>query len=105
MKILERQGFQKSNQVDIFEGGPTMQADLDSIVTVINSKTGHLAGEIAHPTPQTSEAIIVNSNLYLKAMIGKIETGSDTQIFLEPPVIEALDLNQGDRIRYLILEP
>jgi arginine N-succinyltransferase len=39
MKILQREGFHRSNYVDIFDAGPTLVADLDDIRTIKDSQT------------------------------------------------------------------
>jgi arginine N-succinyltransferase len=48
MRMLEEEGFEGGDYVDIFDGGPTMSADTDEVRTIRDSKEHVLTGTAEH---------------------------------------------------------
>ncbi|MCJ8332033.1 MAG: arginine N-succinyltransferase [Lentisphaeria bacterium] len=100
MRILEKQGFKKINQVDIFEAGPTMQANLDTISSVRQSIRAKVGGLLKEESSQ--EAIVINTERRMSACISPIKWDG-YKVFLPASTLNNLDLTQDSFVRYLLL--
>ena len=98
LKLLEVEGFSRRGYVDIFDGGPTVEAHIDSIKTIIqSSKCQVIIGEVNNE----NNFIICNTKikkfLAVQASLSLRETAKQAVISQE--TANALQVKQGDWIR------
>lgn len=98
-QLLESEGFRYERVIDIFDGGPTMSAPRDDLLGVKNSKC--FATKVG-PAGKT-RALVSNESIHgFRACLAMIdvELGGD-RIIVESSVLQALEVIEGDIIRYI----
>lgn len=100
--VLVREGFESDRYIDIFDGGPTLKADLASIHTVAYS---HSATVVLSEDPTgISSYLISNFGLSgFRAVIVQTQWEPDAPINLSPEVALALGVNEGSTVRVVPL--
>ena len=102
MNLLEREGFRYQGYVDVFDAGPTMQAERSTIRTVRKSRRA----EVRHIGNLEAgvKCMVANTRLAafraLSAPCQPDETGGMT---LSTDVAELLQVSVGDMVRYMPL--
>jgi arginine N-succinyltransferase len=100
--ILEREGFETNNYVDIFDGGPTMHARVANIRSIIHSRSA-----IVRPSQQvdaTGRYLVSNDGLAnYRAIIADLDLDAEGFVRLSPDMLAALDVADGDRVRVVSL--
>ena len=107
MKILDRENFQLTDYIDIFDAGPCVQCRVPQVHTVRNShvKTIHSVSDSADLTSQDREKQFILSNGTLadyRMTLQPIEL-LDDQVVINRATAEHLHLSVGDSIRYIKL--
>ncbi len=96
--MLEREGFRYNDYLDVFDGGPTMEARVDDIHTVKESIATAI-GEIA-PYVEGEKHIITTTNLQsFAAVVGRADTLNDGSIRITQRAAAVLNVSEGDKIR------
>ncbi|WP_299003535.1 arginine N-succinyltransferase [uncultured Shewanella sp.] len=103
LNLLEAEGFRWRGYVDIFDGGPTVECNLNDIRSVRESRL--LTVTIGEMPESTSKFIL--SNTLLKdyratSALLKISDDSD-EVILSPELAAALFVEQGQQVRILAL--
>lgn len=98
LRLLEAEGFARRGYVDIFDGGPTVEANKDTIRTVKESqKYQIIIGDI----DETDEYLICNTKVAdfraTKAPVSVREMAN--QAVINQQVADALNIAEGDWIR------
>ena len=101
IKILEKQGFVKSSYVDIFDGGPHLFAPTDTFHAVSASAVATVK-ELQPLTNGTAQALISTMRLQFRATLAPILV-EEGHITFHPDVGNALEIETGDAVRYLLL--
>ncbi len=102
LNILLREGFQPTPYVDIFDAGPTIEAQRDEIQTIINS---HVM-TISHieETVSSNRYLIANTLLDFRATIGQIipdeQSGS---CIISQETANVLQVTLNDTIRVVMM--
>jgi arginine N-succinyltransferase len=99
LKMLQKEGFTQSSYIDLFDGGPLMEASAGNIRSIKNSRTASI--ELSNTEVFGEEALISNKNLDFRACMGKIHYISDHRVIIQKDVADALRLKKDDIIRYL----
>ncbi len=100
LKLLEREGFVHRGYVDIFDGGPTVECDIEQIKSVKNSQ--RLIVKITDAT-QPSTHIACNTQLQsFRAMEALLEVKGEFALITQQQA-DALSVQNGDAIRVLAL--
>ncbi|MBY8820944.1 arginine N-succinyltransferase [Sphingomonas colocasiae] len=96
LALLEREGFERSGLVDIFDGGPTMTCARDSLATVRGSRTLRLA--IGHDVdgPQYLLSSVAIPKFRATQAAAAIDDGMVT---VDPQTATALGLREGEAVR------
>jgi len=93
MRMLEREGFKYERHVDIFDGGPTMEAVTDEVRTIRDARMV-MASEIA---PGGRPALLARGDLKdfvaCNGSVGVIKNGAAT---IDPAAAGLLGVNAGD---------
>lgn len=99
MELLEREGFRNQGYIDVFDAGPTMEAELPRIRTVRKSKRAVVARIIDMP-PATSH-IISNSLLGEFCMVFAALEETPEGVSISREVADLLHVKIGSFIRYV----
>lgn len=93
MRMLEEEGFEGGDYVDIFDGGPTMSADTDDVRTIRDSKEHVLTG-----TAEDGETRMVAAGTLkdFACCYGKVGAGAGGAT-LDEKTAQMLGLDTGDR--------
>lgn len=101
LRLLEQEGFKCRGYVDIFDAGPTVEADVKNIATVqasrkasviINDKLTQTDGEIC---------FAINTSVPdFRACIAKVAYVDGNRVSLEKASAHALGIKEGDAIRF-----
>jgi arginine N-succinyltransferase len=97
MQLLKSEGFRYEGYVDLFDAGPTMQADRHNIRTIRRS---HKAEVKALREVESEPHMICNTRLEdFTIVAGSIKT-ENGGVIISPSVAKTLGVKKGDRVRY-----
>lgn len=100
--VLEKEGFRYRNYVDIFDGGPTLECDIDRVRAIRKSRLV----EVAEGQPATGEypACLVANENYQNFRVMLVRADPDTQrLVLTAAQLDALKCHAGDHVRFVRL--
>lgn len=101
LRLLEQEGFKYRGYVDIFDGGPTMEAEVESINTVRQSHTAKVKISPMLDTASLDDYFIINAQVEnFRACIAQIRLVDDNTVLVNQEVAKALMLNNGDTVRF-----
>src|SRR3546814_1915165 len=94
MRMLEKEGFQQGDYVDIFDGGPTMVVQTDQVRSLSDAEDVQLAG--AHR--EKGEKVLVASGRLreFRCTYGFAVKRENGKILLDEESIALLKLHRGD---------
>lgn len=97
--MLEQEGFRHEGYIDVFDAGPTMQAERAQIRTVRKSRL--LPVEQVKQVSPRLQYIVSNTDLkdFRMARVAVEETGDGA--IINPETAEALEIKKGDPIRVI----
>lgn len=102
--VLEAEGFRYRNYVDIFDGGPTLECDIDRVRAIRKSRLV----EVVIGQPATDElpvCLVANENYHnFRAMLVKANPEGE-RLIVDAATAEALNCSGGDRVRLVRLCP
>lgn len=101
LRILLKEGFRLTNDIDLFDGGPKVEADLREIHTVKESRTVVL-GQVKADPVEGMTYILSNDRLDFRACYGTMQIDADNQAILTHEVAAALNLTPGDTFRAIL---
>jgi arginine N-succinyltransferase len=99
LRILLNQGFSKSSEVDIFDGGPLVIADRLDIKTVKEATTAQVA-EI-RPLKTESVCLLGHAALDFRACLAVVERLDAANVAIEQRIAERLRVKLGSRVIYI----
>lgn len=103
LTVLEKEGYEFRNLIDIFDGGPTVHCKLSEIRAVQRSKSGTVKAiekEVEHGKQQ----LISNAKLDFKACLGDT-TWDKNDVTIDQVTALRLGIKVGDQIRCVDLKP
>ncbi|MEL4016733.1 arginine N-succinyltransferase [Dryocola clanedunensis] len=102
--VLEAEGFRYRNYVDIFDGGPTLECDIDRVRAIRKSRmTEVVIGQPA--TDDLPVCLVANENYHnFRAMLIKANPKGD-RLIIDATTAEALNCSTGDKVRLVRLCP
>ena len=96
MRMLENEGFRYDGYVDIFDGGPSMVARTDDVVSVRNSVEAKVTD---HDLAEGERAILATGRLdTFRACYGARKLDDDGGIAIDAAAADALDVSEGDTV-------
>ena len=107
-KLLVDEGFEADTYIDIFDGGPTVEARVQSLTSVRRSRrlrVQRATGDTAFTTPTVPCLIANTSAQQFRATIADLHLVAGEQLVLPPDLVEALELASGDDVRIVALHP
>jgi arginine N-succinyltransferase len=98
LRLLEAEGFARRGYVDIFDGGPTVEAQTAKVKTIRNSGKYQV---IIGDTDDTVNFIICNTKVTdFRAVQAKVSLRATAeQVVIPSDIAEALQVNEGDFVR------
>jgi arginine N-succinyltransferase len=99
LRILLNQGFRRSNEVDIFDGGPLVIADRTEIKTIREAATAQV-GEV-RALGSASVCLIGHAALDFRACLAEVEHLDATSVAIEPRIADRLRLKAGSRVIFI----
>lgn len=105
LRLLEKEGFKNRGYVDIFDGGPIVEAYRKEIKTITES-IGAKVHEVRKNKNNTSvnynlnNKIIANTRLDFRATLGQVEFVEPGIVCVDERVAKALNVSVGDNIRF-----
>lgn len=103
-RILEQEGFRFSGLVGIFEPGPVIIAEVDSIRTIRESVIAEIT-EIAEKPFKSDDFIIARTSGDFRAALGQVKMDKDGGAKIAGVTAAALKLRLGDKIRFVTFRP
>lgn len=103
IRLLEKEGFRFSGAVDIFDGGPAMQAHKRGIWTSRKSKHGTLGGTVEGEGHDPSDLVANTDIKNFRVTLSNVVEG-DTGVWLPEQAAKLLELSAGDALRFGPLE-
>jgi len=101
LRLLQREGFVNRGYVDIFDGGPTMECEIEQIKSVKDSR--RISVIIGQTSEQAVAHIACNTDLKnYRAMEVSLEIIDDSAT-ITPAQADALNVKTGETIRVLAL--
>jgi len=100
--ILEREGFETNNYVDLFDGGPTLHARVPCIRSIAQGRKA-----LAWKSSQIDawgRYLVSNDGLAdFRAIVAELNVDADGPVALTPAMLAALEVNEGERVRVVAL--
>lgn len=101
LQMLIREGFSLTEEIDVFDGGPKIEAETKEINTVKNSIVGKVE-EIVYKMPESNRSLISNEGLTdFRACLGSVQTNQHGGLILDAESAKALKIEVGNSIRYI----
>ncbi|MGG7447308.1 arginine N-succinyltransferase [Kosakonia oryzendophytica] len=100
--VLEKEGFRYRNYVDIFDGGPTLECDIDHVRAIRKSRLVE-TGEGQRAPGEWPACIVANEQYQqFRAMLIKADPATE-RLLLTPAELDALKCQPGDTVRLVRL--
>lgn len=109
LAMLEKEGFQFKNRIDIFDGGPTMHCPTSEIRTVDESRPQILSKirqEIdASKNGDVQVKLVSNGKIDFRACLGKVHSADEDHCEIDNVTALRLNVKVGDQIRTADIKP
>ncbi len=101
-KILEKEGFSFQGRVGIFEPGPVLEANVDNIRAIKESKVVTVKN-VSESKIAENIVVISNTAPNFLATVGGITFESDTEVTIDAVTASSLKVKLGESIRFVSL--
>lgn len=101
--LLERQGFEHKGYIDIFDGGPAMEARCQNIAAIRQSRLVQVQNIVATVPKNGSVDLMSNNAIDFRATMGTIEKINDHAVILTQQQAHCLQVQRYDTIRIVSL--
>ncbi|HEY7116712.1 MAG TPA: arginine N-succinyltransferase [Tepidisphaeraceae bacterium] len=100
LKILQDEGFESCDQVDIFEAGPVVRCQLNQVRAIRESRTGEVAALTNEPI-ESEMFVLAHAGQNFRAGKGPLKSDDSGRVTLPSDLAAALGVGVGDRVRYV----
>ncbi len=102
--VLEAEGFRYRNYVDIFDGGPTLECDIDRVRAIRKSRLTEVV--IGQPATDELPVCLVANEKYenFRALLIKANPEGD-RLIIDAATADTLKCSAGDKVRLVRLSP
>ena len=101
LRLLEQEGFKCRGYVDIFDAGPTVEAEVSNITTVRHSHEANVQIVPQLDTTDLDDHFIINAKIQdFRACIGHVQIVDSTTVLINQETANALLIENGDTIRF-----
>jgi len=99
-RLLRKEGFEYDNYIDIFDGGPILEAYYRNVVS-IQKNNRRIVKSISSSTNSKVLYLISNTELDFRACQGCVDMLDENAVSLEKNAAELLRVKVGDPIRFI----
>jgi len=99
LQVLTAEGFIFRDAIDVFDAGPTIEADQSALKTVQYLRCAVLKS-VKKNANFVNRALIANTKLDFRATLASFDLTSNGEIMLDQDVLALLNINIGDEIAY-----
>lgn len=99
LRLLEQEGFEYRDEVDVFDAGPMLRAHRDTIRSLTESKVAPL-GRVVHDCQGETLMLVANDSLDFRCCLGQVDEEGDT-VVLPRDVALAIGVRLGHSVRYV----
>lgn len=104
LKMLEKEGLSNQGYVDIFDGGPTIEAEVAKIRAVKDSRTFVARNKTTASEEDDTLYLIANTRLAeFRCVLGTIALPANGDVQLSSQIMAGLQLSDGDEVRLVAL--
>lgn len=100
LKMLLQEGFALSDEIDICDGGPKIEAEIKEIRSVKQSIVAQI-GAITDEAMSSPTLLLANHQLDFRACLSPVATMSSGKVVIPAEAAAALEVKIGDRIRFV----
>lgn len=100
-QVLYREGFEYNHYIDLFDGGPTLEAWLAHIVSVKKSRLAKVARILTKCLPNDNPMLISNIDFNFLACQGTLNLLPDGTVEIDDQSANLLQVSVGDSIRFI----
>ncbi len=100
LKMLSQEGFSLADRINAIDGGPIVEAQIDEIKVIKNSKIGTVK-EIATQDFPSKLFLTCNQSLQFRCCYAKLKIHRDGSVTIPKEIAEALMIEKGHTLRYL----
>ena len=104
LAMLLAEGFARTNEVDIFDAGPLVRAEIAQLRTVRQSRTAKLRDCLVPPPVAAPLRLLAHARLDFRAVLGTVEEHGDGTVSLASATAAALALEPGDTLVFASLK-
>lgn len=98
LALLRGEGFEVTNEVDIFDAGPILRANTGDVRTVRLTRSAPLRSAAARWTDSPASHLLANGGLDFRACLGGVLTHDDGSVSLTRETATALNLEPGETL-------
>ncbi len=99
--VLEKEGFRYRHYIDIFDGGPTLECDIDRVRAIRKSRLVEVAE--GQPRAATIRHVVANENYHhFRAALVRADPRT-SRLVLTAAQLDALKCRAGDHVRLVRL--
>lgn len=101
--LLEKQGFVYKKEVDIFDAGPTLEAELDNVAAIKQTQKTQIKNILPQLSGKTTSCLISNLELNFRCCQSNLQIHDDKSVSLDEITAKNLNLKAGDTLFYYAL--
>lgn len=99
LALLLAEGFRRTDEVDIFDAGPLVEARVADLRTISRARTARIRSAAAAPGGATSH-LLANGSLDFRACLGAVTEHDDGTVSLNAETAAALNVEPGDKLSF-----
>ncbi len=103
LKMLYKEGFTFTGEIDPFDGGPKIGCKTEEIATIKNSQTA-IVDSIDQTIDNSRAYLLSNTNIDFRACYGNVYSVNKGLVSISADIAKALKVGLGDEIRFVKLE-
>ncbi len=101
LRMLQQEGFQVTDEMDIFDAGPRIDAQLENIRVVKENRQAKVR-QVNNGLVDSERTLLANTSLDYRCCYGGVEIMDDGEsVVIARDVAEALKIDVGSAIRYV----
>ncbi len=100
MALLLEEGFRSEGYIDIFDGGPTLFANIDDLRAVRDSRCAAVTA-IGEVRPGADRLVSAGAGAAFRCARGGVDVADDGGVTLDGALAQALRLEVGDTVRHV----
>lgn len=101
LNLLMQEGFCLTDEIDLFDAGPKVEAPLSEIRTIKNSQTA-IIRSLSHTAIESDRYLLGNESLNFCACYGHLALFDDNTATIPTEIGHLLNVGEGDSIRYTL---